>query len=287
MKNFLKHEAKKIIFIAVGSLITSIGVVWFLNPAGLYTGGLTGVVQLLINVVYKANGTTLNLGLFVFIFNIPIIIYGLLKMSKKFIYYSIYSVALQSLFIGLFPIHILLENDLLANALVGGILLGIGTGLNLRVGGSAGGMDIVFQYISFKKNVTMGTLGMLLNGFIIGIAGFVFGWPIAIYTIIRVILTSLVIDKVHTAYNYIKIEVITEQGEQIADLLVSKTKHGVTISKGTGAYSHKEKDILHTIISSYELNKFIRLIREIDKEAFISVSTVKKVVGNFTKIFID
>jgi uncharacterized membrane-anchored protein YitT (DUF2179 family) len=284
---FIKKEYKKIIVIAIGSLIYSIGIVWFLDPSGVYSGGLAGVAQLITNVTEKFFGATMNLGLLLFILNIPIIIFGYFKMTKKFIYYSIYSVALQSLFIGLFPIHILLENDLLANALVGGILLGIGTGLNLRVGGSAGGMDIVFQYISFKKNVTMGTLGMLLNGFIIGIAGFVFGWPIAIYTIIRVILTSLVIDKVHTAYNYIKIEVITEQGEQIADLLVSKTKHGVTISKGTGAYSHKEKDILHTIISSYELNKFIRLIREIDKEAFISVSTVKKVVGNFTKIFID
>jgi len=283
----IKREYKKIIVIAIGSLIYAIGVVWFLDPASLYSGGLAGITQLIVNVSNKYFGFSINLGLLIFILNIPIIIFGYLKMTKKFIYYSIYSVVLQSLFIGLFPVHVLLENDLLSNALVGGILLGIGTGLNLRVGGSAGGVDIIFQYISFKSNITMGTLGMLLNGIIIAIAGALFGWPIAIYTIIRVILTSLVIDKVHTSYNYIKIEVITEQGEAIADLLVSKTNHGVTITKGTGAYSHKDKDILHTIISSYELNKFIMLIRAIDKEAFISVSTVKKVVGNFTKIFID
>jgi len=283
----IKREYKKIIVIAIGSLIYAIGVVWFLDPASLYSGGLAGITQLIVNVSNKYFGFSINLGLLIFILNIPIIIFGYLKMTKKFIYYSIYSVVLQSLFIGLFPVHVLLENDLLSNALVGGILPGIGTGLNLRVGGSAGGVDIIFQYISFKSNITMGTLGMLLNGIIITIAGALFGWPIAIYTIIRVILTSLVIDKVHTSYNYIKIEVITEQGEAIADLLVSKTNHGVTITKGTGAYSHKDKDILHTIISSYELNKFIMLIRAIDKEAFISVSTVKKVVGNFTKIFID
>jgi len=284
---FIRRDYKKIIFIFVGSLIYALGVVWFLDPSGLYSGGLAGVSQLITNTASQFLGISINLGLLLFILNIPVIIFGYLNMTKKFIYYSIYSVILQSLFIGLFPVHILLENDLLSNALVGGILLGIGTGLNLRVGGSAGGVDIIFQYIAFKKNITMGTLGAVLNLTIISIAGFVFGWPIAIYTIIRVILTSLVIDKVHTSYNYIKIEVITEQGEQIADLLVSKTIHGVTISKGRGAYSHKEKDILYTIISSYELNKFIRLIREIDKEAFISVSTVKKVVGNFTKIFID
>lgn len=283
----IKREYKKVIVIAIGSLIYSIGIVWFLDPSGVYSGGLAGVAQLIINLIEKFFDLSMNLGLLLFILNIPVIIFGYIKMTKKFIYYSMYSVVLQSLFIGLFPIHILLENDLLSNALVGGILLGIGTGLNLRVGGSAGGVDIIFQYVSFKKNVTMGTLGMMLNTLIISIAGFVFGWPIAIYTIIRVILTSLVIDKVHTSYNYIKIEVITERGEQIADLLVAKTRHGVTITKGKGAYSHHEKDILHTIISSYELNKFITLIREIDKEAFISVSTVKKVVGNFTKIFID
>ena len=283
----LKREYKKIIVIAIGSLIYAISIVWFLDPSGVYSGGITGAAQLITNMSDKFFGGSINLGLLIFLLNVPVVIFGFLKMTRKFIYYSLYSVVLQSLFIGLFPVHIILENDLLSNALVGGILLGIGTGLNLRVGGSAGGVDIIFQYISFKRNTTMGTLGMSLNIFIISIAGFVFGWPIAIYTIIRVIITSLVIDKVHTSYNYIKIEVITEQGEEIADLLVSRTKHGVTISKGKGAYSHHEKDILHTIISSYELNKFIMLIREIDKEAFISVSTVKKVVGNFTKIFID
>ncbi len=284
---FIKREYKKIIVIALGSLIYSIGIVWFLDPSGVYSGGLAGIAQLITNLTEEFFGLSMNLGLLLFILNIPVIVFGFFKLTRKFIYYSMYSVALQSLFIGLFPIHILLENDLLSNALVGGILLGIGTGLNLRVGGSAGGVDIIFQYIAFKKSITMGTLGMMLNTIIISIAGFVFGWPIAIYTIIRVILTSLVIDKVHTSYNFIKIEVITEKGEEIADLLVSRTTHGVTVSKGKGAYSHKEKDILHTIISSYELNKSITLIREIDKEAFISVSTVKKVVGNFTKIFID
>jgi len=261
--------------------------VWFLDPLELYSGGLTGLSQLILNISLKYFDFSINLGLLLFILNIPVIIFGYIKMTKKFIYYSIYSVILSSLFLGLFPVHIFLENDMLSNALVGGILIGIGAGLNLRVGGSAGGVDIIFQYLAFKKNITMGTLGVILNGIIISIAGVLFGWPIAVYTIIRVIITSLVIDKVHTSYNYIKLEIITEKGEEIANLLVSKTNHGVTISSGKGAYSGKSKDILQTIISSYELNKFRLLIREIDNEAFISVSTVKKVVGNFTKIFID
>jgi len=283
----IKKEYKKILVIAIGSLIYSLGIIWFLEPLELYSGGISGIAQLTINAMVKFAGVSINLGLLIFIFNLPIIVFGFFKMTKKFVYYSIYSVVLQSLFIGLLPIHIFLENDLLSNAIVGGILIGIGAGLNFRVGASSGGLDIVFQYMAFKKSVTVGSLGIILNIIIVSIAGFMFGWPIAIYTIIRIILTSLVIDKVHTSYNYIKLEVITEKGEEIANLLVTRTKHGVTVSKGTGAYSHKEKDILHTIISSYEFNRFIRLIREIDEEAFISVSTVKKVVGNFTKIFID
>ncbi len=59
------------------------------------------------------------------------------------------------------------------------------------------------------------------------------------------------------------------------------------MTSGLGAFSNKKKDILHTIISSYELNKFVVMIKEIDESAFISISTVKKVVGNFTKIVID
>jgi len=287
LKKFLRHEAKKIIFIAIGSLITSIGVVWFLNPAGLYTGGLTGVSQLLINIIFKVSGSTLNLGLFVFILNIPVLVFGILKMNKKFIYYSIYAVVLQSLFLGLIPVSIVLEDDILSNALVGGILVGVGVGISFRVGGSGGGFDIIFQHIALNKNIPVGTQSFSVNLLIIGIAGAIFSWTTAVYTIIRVLITNLVIDKIHTSYNFIKLEVVTEKGTEIAQYLVEKTKHGVTVTSGKGAFSNKDKDILHTIISSYELNRIVVMIKKIDEEAFISVQTVKKVVGNFTKIVID
>ena len=128
---------------------------------------------------------------------------------------------------------------------------------------------------------------MALNAVIISIAGFLFSWPIAIYTIIRIIITNLVVDKVHTSYNYIKMEIITEKGKEIATALVNNSKHGVTQIRGTGVYTNKEKDILNTIISAYELNKMILIIKSIDNDAFVSVSTIKKVVGNFTKIAIE
>lgn len=283
----LKKEVKKTVFISLGSLIGSVGVLWFLNPIGLYSGGLTGIAQLTINVLDKFFDFKINLGLFVFILNIPVMIFGYIKMTRKFIYYSIYSIILQSLFLGLIPVVIFVEGDFLTNAIIGGIMLGVGAGLALRVGGSMGGTDIIFQYVAFKTNLTIGNLGLVLNGIIVTLSGFLFNWPVAIYTIIRVIMTNLVIDKVHTSYNFIKLEVITEHGKEVSEILVRKTRHGVTVSSGKGAYSNNDKAILHTIISSYELNRIVLLIKQIDQDAFISVSTVKKVVGNFTKIIID
>ncbi|MFK5883423.1 MAG: YitT family protein [Candidatus Izemoplasma sp.] len=287
MSKELKKEIKKTVFITLGSLIGSIGVLWFLNPIGLYSGGLTGIAQLVINVLNHFFDISTNLGLLVFVLNIPIMIFGYMKMTRKFIYYSIFSIIIQSLFLGLIPVEIVIENDFITNAIIGGILLGIGAGLTLRVGGSMGGTDIIFQYIALNTNLTVGNLGLLLNGVIVSLSGFLFNWPIAIYTIIRVMMTNLVIDKVHTSYNYIKLEVITEHGKDVSEILVRKTRHGITVSSGKGAYSNNDKAILHTIISSYELNRIVSLIRHIDPNAFISVSTVKKVVGNFTKIIID
>ncbi len=287
MIEHLKKEYNKVIIIALGSLISSVGVVWFLSPAGLYSGGVTGIAQLITNGSEHLYDFTINLGLLIFIMNIPIVIFGFMKMTKKFVYYSIYSIILQSLFIGFLPLNVVLENDLISNALVGGSLIGIGMGLNLRVGGSSGGMDILFQYLSFKKDMTVGSLGNSLNLLIIAIAGMSFGWTIAVYTIVRNIITNLVVDRIHTSYNFIKLEIVTEKGIEVADSLVAHSKHGVTIANATGAFSHREKDVLNVVISSFELNKFIRLIKEIDKEAFISVGTVKKVVGNFKKLYID
>lgn len=287
MNELKKKEIRKAIHITVGSFIGSIGVLWFLNPIGLYSGGVTGIAQLIINLLNKYSSINMNLGLLVFVMNIPIIIFGLFKMTKKFVYYSVFSIALQSLFLGLIPVVILVENDFLTNAIIGGTLLGIGAGIALKVGGSLGGVDIIFQYIAFNSKFTMGTLGIMLNGVIVTLSGIFFSWPIAIYTIIRVLMTNLVVDKVHTSYNYIKLEVITEHGKDVARVLVDKTKHGVTVTSGKGAFSDNDKTILHTIISSYELNRVVSLIRLIDNDAFISVSTVEKVVGNFTKIIID
>ena len=134
----------------------------------------------------------------------------------------------------------MLEDDILSNALVGGILVGVGVGISFRVGGSSGGFDVIFQYIAFNKNIPVGTQSFSVNLVIIAIAGAIFSWPIAVYTIIRVLISNLVIDKIHTSYNFIKLEVISEKGTEISELLVAKTKHGVTVTKGKGAYSHND-----------------------------------------------
>ena len=106
---------------------------------------------------------------------------------------------------------------------------------------------------------------------------------IAFYTVIRIIVQSVVTDKVHTSYNYLRVEIITTNPEEISKQIFADLGRGITTMKGEGAYTHSEKTILETIVSRYEVSKVVEDAKIHDSHAFITVSPVKFVVGNFKR----
>ena len=303
----LSQETKKtvlcIIMVTVSTIIYCLGVMWFLEPASLLAGGVTGVAQLVSTAFKKIFKIDLNLGVLVLLFNIPILIYGWKNVSKRFVICSVISIGLQTILMsgivpyadfgintGLNPITgqvipgIGGEMDLLLLAVMGGFVSGVGAALALRSGTSTGGFDILAQAISFKKNISIGYLSLFINVAIAIIGAFLFGSPaVAIYTIIRIIVQSLVTDKVHTAYNYLKVEIITTHPDEISAQIFQDLGRGITTIKAEGAYTHSEKTVLETIVSRYEVSKAVEDAKRHDPHAFISVSPVKFVVGNFKK----
>lgn len=303
----LSQETKKTIFcvimVIISTIIYCLGVMWFLNPASLLAGGVTGTAQLLFTAAKKYFNVDLNLGVLVFILNVPIILYGWKNVSKRFVICSLISIGLQTFLMsgiipyvdfgintGLNPITgevvngIGTEMDLLLLAIMGGFVSGFGAALALRSGTSTGGFDILAQAISFKKNISIGYLSMFINVSIAIIGAFLLNSPaVAIYTIVRIIIQSLVTDKVHTAYNYLRVEIVTTNPEGIAHQIFDDLGRGVTTIKAEGAYTHSEKTVLETVVSRYEVSRVVEDAKKHDPRAFISVSPVKFVVGNFKK----
>lgn len=283
---FIIKEGKRLLIVVISSVILSIGIAWFIDNAGLYSGGIPGfsqIIRAVFDKVFHIKG--INIGILTFCLNIPLLILGWVGVGKKFTIYSAISVVIQSLFLGVFP-RKEFGLDILMNALVGGMLIGIGTGLALRFGTSTGGVDIISQYLSFKKGTTVGFIGLIINLTITFGAGILNNWTIAIYTAIRLIISTIFIDKIHTAYNYLSVDIITDS-EIIAEEVMNKMGRGMTIIHGEGAYTHRDKVVLYCIISSYELVILQNIIREYDTKAFVVVKPVKRIMGNFVRKIIN
>ncbi|MFI3329456.1 MAG: YitT family protein [bacterium] len=291
MKNVVKIEYKRFLIISLASVIYSLGLIWFLQPGSLYSGGVVGLVQLILNIIAKATGETYAIGVFIFVINIPLLYIAFKYVSFKFAIYSLLSIVIQSImglgFINVidFQINVVGEQyNQLMLALIGGGMIGIGGALALRFGGSTGGLDIIAQAFALKKELSIGVSSLIFNFSIALIGGFVLqSWAIVFYTIIRIVVTSIVTDKIHTIYNHLKVEIITEKGEEISSMIMRESGHGVTVVNAEGGYTHKKKFILEIVLSSFQLYPIIELAKEIDPNVFIITTPVKRLVGNFKK----
>jgi len=288
------REIKKTIFciimVVISTIIYSLGVIWFINPAHLYSGGVTGIAQLIVNFVYKLTEYKLDLGILVFVLNIPILIYGFRAVSKRFVLCSIISIGLQTIIMSnvvspYLMIPALAEfDDTLLLAFMGGFVCGLGSALALRYGTSTGGIDVLAQAIAFKGKISIGYLSLLINVLIAIVGGILYGSAlVCFYTIVRIIAQSVITDRVHTSYNFLKVEIVCEKGEEVSQLLMADIQRGVTILSGKGAYTHNNKAIIDIVVSSYEVNKVIDDAKKIDSTIFVTVTPVKNVFGNFAK----
>ncbi|MDR2822306.1 MAG: YitT family protein [Acholeplasmatales bacterium] len=298
----IKEETKRFLVLVVSTIIYGIGVAYFLEASTvpIYSGGVTGIAQLIrdfILVYFNVVPPTWVLSIIVIGLNIPIFILGLFGVSKRFMIYSIISVLIQSYVLGFLPIVNLGLNapeHALACAVLGGLLTGIGASWALKKGMSTGGFDIISQLISFKKHVSVGYISLVINVGIALIGGFLVnghefkgaiavGGVVVSYTIIRIIVSTLTCDKIHTAYNYLAIQIITDKPEEISEYIMNKVVRGVTMLPAIGAFSKKTHTMLYIVINAFELHRVSKKIKEIDPNAFIISSPVSSIQGNFFK----
>ncbi|MEE0426715.1 MAG: YitT family protein, partial [Turicibacter sp.] len=175
------------------------------------------------------------------------------------------------------------SDDILLNAVFGGVLIGVGVGMILKIGASTGGTDIVFQYLSMKFNGSFGKYSFAINAIIILIAGLTQGWETALYTIISIYITSVVIDKIHTVHQNLTLYIVTSKEDEMIKSLQQQLYRGITILEGRGAYSKNDKSVLMMVLSSYELYEALAVIKMVDEQAFTNVVQSEMVQGYFVK----
>ncbi len=279
-------EIKRLCLVVAATSIYILGVAYFLVPAGLLTGGITGFSIIIRMFLAKAD-FNMNLGLMVFILNVPILIIGLRGVSRKFFYYTMISIILQAVLLGFFTgTELMLGGDLLANAIIGGMLVGAGSGIALKSGASLGGMDVLSQFLSLRKKTSVGLINLTANGVLLAISILFFEPDVALYTLLGYITMNIIVDKVHTGYKRVKVEIITATGEEVKAKLLSSYEHGITMYDAVGAYTGDAKTVLTMVTQSHEVYDVKRSVLSVDEHAFITITPVRHLNGKFNQIII-
>lgn len=263
----------------LGSVVFCMAWTSFIIPNGLASGGLTGFCTI---VQY---GTGIPVGWTYPILNFLLLVIGFLSLGKAFGIKTIYVIALTSILFEVLPkfpqLEVLMDEKLLV-ALVGAALESIGLGLVLLRGGSSGGTDIIAMMINKYWPISPGRVYLITDMIIVTLLLFVPGKGLVdmIYAYVVMIGFSLGVDFVLLGNkSSVQILVFSTKYQEIADHIIYNVHRGVTALQSVGWYSQKESKVLLIVARKYQMNGVINEVKQIDKKAFISVSTAMSVYG--------
>jgi uncharacterized membrane-anchored protein YitT (DUF2179 family) len=261
--------------ITTGSLLCAVAINGILIPQKFFAAGFTGV-SLIIHYLVPS----LPVAVLYLVLNVPLYVLGWMYVGRRFFLYSIagmliFSGALAWTYISL-PVY-----DKILSALLAGIITGVGSGIILRSLGSAGGLDILSVILLKRFSIRLGTTILPFNGLILAAGSILFSLEMALYTLIFLYVSSYIVNLVVTGLSQRKaVYIVSPQWQKITQEIQEKIQRGVTIIEGRGAYTGREEQILYTVITFRELSRLKQLIRDVDPDAFVVVTSTLEVMGH-------
>ncbi len=279
---------KEYSLITLGLLLYAVGWVVFLIPNGLVGGGVTGISA----VIYYITGFPVSYSFF--IINGVLLLIALKVLGKGFGVKTVYAISIVTVFLrflpDLIPIEVIediaISNGKLLSAIIGGASSGVGIAITFTQGGSSGGTDIIALMINKYRNISPGRLILTIDIFIIASSLFIptqesVGHRIAIiiYGYMLIAVTGYTVDLVLSgARQSIQIFIFSKEHQKIADK-ITEIGRGVTVIDAMGWFTKQQGKILMVIVRRTESNYVFKIVREIDKKAFLSVGNVMGVYG--------
>lgn len=286
-KIFKQTFISKFFAVLIGCLFVTISFVLILRPNHMISGGVNGISVLIESV------TGIKLSLLVLVLNLPLLIIGLIMLSKEFIFFTILSTLFTTFYVyvltGIFPHNFAITKDPFLACVIGGILSGVGNGITFRYGTSTGGFDIIGAIAKKYYNINIGTGLLALNGAVIGASAYIFSIDRALYTLVAYIIAYSLVDKIHLGVGKQKqILIISSKYEEITDMIQHKIARGVTLIDAEGAYKHKKLKLIYCIATPLQLVKIKNFIKALDPHAFVTVCETVEIQGSgFKKIEIQ
>ena len=274
----IKDILKDLLYITAGAIFLAMGLVFFLVPNKIATGGVAGLA---IVVHYLTSFPT---GLTMLVLNIPLLVVGLIYLGKKFLLRTIIAIILASFFIDFFAINLKfprLTDQLMLATIYGGVFVGIGLALVFKADASAGGGTVVARIISQKTRFKTGQVLFAIDVFVISSAALSFqNVELALWGFLTIFIASQVVDLVLTGKPFAKVvHVVSNQFDEIGQHIIDDLGRSATIVEARGLYSGEKKKMVMVVVDSSQIFRLRDIVRRHDPEAFMIVSDAREILG--------
>ncbi len=275
-----KKDGKRIIVICIASLIMAVNIKSFVRTGGLYPGGATGLTILIQRMAELFFHVTLPYTVINLLLNAVPVYIGFRFIGKKFTLYSCLMIVLSGILTDVIPGYVI-TYDILLISVFGGMISGLAVSLCLMVEATSGGTDFIAIFLSEKKGVDSFNIVLLLNAVILSLAGILFGWDKALYSIIFQYVSTQVLHVLYKKYQQETLFIVTNKPKEVCDAIYRISFHGATILAGEGSFEHCERNVVYSVVSGAESKKVIRAVKEADDKAFINAVKTQQLSGRF------
>lgn len=280
MKFNFKEDTKRIVVICIASVIMALNIKTFVRTGGLYPGGASGLTLLIQRIVDLFFNIELPYTLINVLLNLIPVYIGFKYIGKKFTLFSCLSIMLTNILTDLIPSHAITYDTLLISVF-GGIINGFAISSCLLVKATTGGTDFISIFLSEKTGVDSFNIILGFNAALLLVAGLLFGWEKALYSIIFQYTSTQVLHTLYKQYRQHTLLVVTNHAREICEVIYKVSNHGATIIEGEGSYEHQERKIVYSVVSRAERKQVVEDIKKADPDAFVNVINTQQVSGRF------
>lgn len=280
MKFSFKEDAKRIVVICFASVIMALNIKTFVRTGGLYPGGASGLTLLIQRIVEMFFGFELPYTLINLLLNLGPIYIGFRFIGKKFTLYSCLCIMLTNILTDILPARAIVYDTLLISVF-GGMINGFAISLCLMMNATTGGTDFISIFLSERTGTDSFNLILGFNALLLAVAGLLFGWEKALYSIIFQYASTQVLRTLFKQYRQHTLLVVTNHARRVYEVISKDSNHGATIIEAEGSYEHQERKIVYSVVSRAECKDIIKGIKEVDPKAFVNVINTQQISGRF------
>ena len=275
-----KKDLYMLFWVTLSAAIQATSLTSFSMPQKLYPAGFSGISRIICDLSLDFLNFNIPFGVVYVLLNIVPTIVVFRAIGRRFTIFSIVQYGLVSVFSALFP-PLLSVSDPILLSVFGGLINGFGVGLALAHDASSGGVDFISIYISNRYHLSIWNYVMYGNIAVLAIAGLIYGWDRALYSIILQFCSTQVVKKLHKRYTMDTLTIITSKPDEVVSSILKNTRHGITELSAKGAYLHQDETMLYTVVNSFQTREVIRSVLAADEKAFINIQNTQRVIGNY------